>query len=114
MEKAEGWRVGERRQKTEDRRQEAEDRRQKTEDRRGLEKERVQGFEDSRGRVVLLVFFFKPKEARGRKSEGAEDSRIWRSEGVEESRIQGVEWFSWYLFFKYEKRRSQGIPNQRK
>ena len=42
--------------------------------------------------MVLLVSFFKPKEARGRRSEGFEDSRGQKSEGFEDSRIQGVEW----------------------
>ena len=85
MEKAEGWRVGERRQKTEDRRQEAEDRRQKTEDRRGLEKERVQGFEDSRGRVEKAEGW----RVRDRRQETGEGWRVRRLAKAKGSRSQG-------------------------
>jgi len=41
-------------------------------------------------------------EDRRQKSEvrRLEGWRVSKSEGVKDSRIQGVEWFSWYLFFK--------------
>ena len=42
--------------------------------------------------------------------EKAEGWRVSKSEGVKDSRIQGVEWFSWYLF---SKPKSEGVEGRR-
>ena len=68
--------------------------------RKGFEKRRIQGFEDSRSR--------KRKDSRSRKEKGSRirgvgEERVQGFEdlekkGFKDSRIQGVKWFSWYLF----------------
>ena len=63
--------------------------------------------------MVLLVSFFKPKEARGRKSEGVKDSRGQGVGEAKDSRIRGFKGSSGSLGIFFQTKRGKGSEKRR-